>query len=101
MVGGAKATGRYLHDSGVHHLLVDLPSVDRLFDEGKLNNHHHFWGFERGADIPETALSKSITEMVYIPDTLQDGSYLLNLQFAAFQSDAAPSRPLLYSLAPA
>lgn len=92
---------RYLHSIGVKHLLVDLPSVDRLFDEGKLNNHHHFWGFERGGEIPEEALKKSITEMVFVPDELSDGLYLLNLQFAPFQSDAAPSRPLLYPLTPA
>lgn len=91
---------RYLHDTGVAHLLVDMPSVDRLFDEGKLSNHHIFWGFQKGDAPPEEALGKSITEMVFVPESAPDGNYLLNLQLAPFQSDAAPSRPLLHFLHP-
>ena len=90
---------RLIHNAGVDHLLVDLPSVDRLFDEGKLSNHHLFWGVEPGQSefSPET-LRKSITEMIFVPDTVPDGVYLLNLQFAAWLSDAAPSRPVLFPL---
>ena len=36
--------------------------------------------------------------MIYVPDCISDGSYLLNLQIPAFLSDAAPSRPILYAL---
>ena len=33
----------YIVECGVKHLLVDLPSIDRLYDEGKLINHRIFW----------------------------------------------------------
>jgi kynurenine formamidase len=94
---------RYLKDLGVQHLLVDMPSVDRLFDEGKLNAHHIYWGLAAGSHQmdPKTIPSKTITEMIFVPDALADGKYLLNLQIAPFMSDAAPSRPVLYALNPA
>jgi arylformamidase len=85
---------------GVQHLLTDLPSVDRLLDEGRLTAHRVFFDMPPGsvsaADVgrPEA----TITEMVYAPDTLADGLYALSLQFPAWVSDAAPSRPLLFPL---
>ena len=33
----------YLVECGVEHLLIDLPSVDREEDEGKLSAHKTFW----------------------------------------------------------
>lgn len=81
---------------GVRHLLADMPSVDRADDEGKLTNHRIFWGLPRGAAEAAEPSRKTITELVYAPDALADGPYLLNLQVAAFSADAAPSRPVLY-----
>jgi arylformamidase len=40
----------------------------------------------------------SITELIFVPNHVADGLYLLNLQFPKIMSDAAPSRPQLYSL---
>ena len=40
----------------------------------------------------------TITEMIYVNEEIHDGSYLLNLQFASFENDASPSKPVLYSL---
>jgi hypothetical protein len=40
----------------------------------------------------------TITEMIYVPDNVADGSYLLNLQIASFENDASPSKPVLYSV---
>ena len=37
----------YLVSLGVQHLLVDTPSVDRLFDDGHLTAHNIFWETER------------------------------------------------------
>ncbi|QXD15705.1 cyclase family protein [Rhodocaloribacter litoris] len=93
---------RYLVARGVRHLLLDLPSVDRLFDEGKLNAHRLFWGVPPGqrTSTPETAMHRTITEMVYVDDTVPDGRYLLALHVPPFTSDAAPSRPVLYPLQP-
>ena len=35
---------------GVKHLLVDMPSVDRTFDEGRLSAHHIFWNVPQGSN---------------------------------------------------
>ena len=88
---------RYIVECGFKHLLVDLPSIDRIFDEGKLANHRMFWNVEeRSFEINKnTRLNSTITELIYVPNNVEDGEYLLNLQIAPFQSDAAPSRPLL------
>jgi len=90
----------YLVKAGVDHLLVDLPSIDRSNDEGKLNGHHLFWNIKAGQhqEDQNSKVNKTITEMVFIGDEIPDGPYLLNLQIAPFVSDAAPSRPLLYPL---
>lgn len=90
----------YIVSMGVEHLLIDLPSVDRLFDEGELNAHHIFWNMKPGGHQVEqdSKLNRSITEMIYVSDETPDGAYLLNLQIAPFVSDASPSRPLLYPL---
>jgi hypothetical protein len=36
--------------------------------------------------------------MIYVDDTVSDGSYILNLQIAAFENDASPSKPVLYKI---
>jgi len=91
---------RYLRERGVQHLLVDMPSVDRLFDEGKLSTHHIFWELkgDGGGQLEGERMFRTITEMVFVPSELEDGAYLLNLQIAPFLSDAAPSRPILFEL---
>jgi arylformamidase len=87
----------YLVSLGVKHLLVDLPSIDRLYDEGRLSNHRIFWNIEEGSFETNTAtrLDHTITELICVPNKIQDGIYLLNLQIAPFAADAAPSRPVL------
>lgn len=91
---------KYLVEIGVDHLLVDLPSVDRTFDEGRLNGHHIFWNIKAGSHetSSDSYFYKTITEMIYVPDEIPDGNYLLNLQIGPFVADASPSRPLLYHL---
>lgn len=82
---------------GFKHLLVDLPSIDRIFDDGKLVNHRKFWNVDPDSREvnPGTRLNNTITELAYIPDEIHDGEYLLNLQIAPFESDCSPSRPIL------
>lgn len=87
----------YLVSLGVQHLLVDTPSVDRLFDDGQLTAHNIFWE-TKGKVFNPNSKNKTITEMIFAPDSLEDGVYLLNLQIPAFVSDAAPSRPILYKI---
>lgn len=83
---------------GVKHLLVDLPSIDRIYDEGKLLNHRIFWNIELGSREvnAETRINSTITELIYVPAEIENGEYLLNLQIAPFDSDAAPSRPVIF-----
>ncbi|MBN8697605.1 MAG: cyclase family protein [Bacteroidetes bacterium] len=78
---------------GIDHLLIDLPSVDKEVDGGKLLSHHVFWRYPNDAQLQRT-----ITEMIYAPNTIYDGTYLLNLQIASFENDASPSKPVLYQL---
>ena len=94
---------RYLVGLKLRHLLVDMPSVDRLFDEGKLSAHHIFWNLPAGSHSVgnQPQQNKTITEMIFVPAQIADGKYLLNLQIAPFMADAAPSRPVLYALNPA
>lgn len=83
----------YIRECGIDHLLLDLPSVDREEDGGKLLAHHEFWSYPQS---PRT--NATITELIYVPDEIKDGTYLLNLQIASFENDASPSKPLLYKL---
>jgi len=87
----------YIVEFGFKHLLVDMPSIDRLFDDGKLTNHRIFWNVEPGSREvnANTRINSTITEMIYVPSEVVDGEYLLNLQIAPFESDCAPSRPIL------
>ena len=82
---------KYLREIGVVHLLIDLPSVDKEKDDGKLVAHRAFWNYP-----DNTRAAATITEFIYVPNTVKDGAYLLNLQIASFCNDASPSKPILY-----
>ena len=87
---------RYISDCGIQHLVVDLPSIDRMLDNGILGNHRIFWGYDNnpmGEVNPDS--KNTITELVYIPNEIQDGFYFVNIQLPHFKCDAAPSRPIL------
>ncbi|GAA3774237.1 cyclase family protein [Corallibacter vietnamensis] len=83
----------YLREKGVKHLLIDLPSVDKEKDEGKLLAHHAFWNT---AGRPR--LDATITEFIFVPNSVLDGTYFLNIQIAPFENDASPSKPVLYQI---
>jgi len=91
---------KYIYDLGVKHLLVDLPSVDKAYDDGMLSNHRIYWDVELG--VKEKAYSKAhhktITEFIYVAEKIKDGEYLLNIQIAPFNLDASPSRPIIFEL---
>lgn len=90
----------YLSKLNVKHLLIDLPSVDRTFDDGKLTAHHIFWNVPQGSNVVDSNNHsvKTITEMIYVPDEIPDGIYLLNIQIPDFNADAAPCRVVLYDV---
>ena len=94
-----EAAAIYIRGKGIQHLLIDLPSVDKEHDEGKLLAHKAFWNVKDVNHVNKDArFNCTITEMIYVNEDVKDGSYLLNLQFASFENDASPSKPILYSL---
>lgn len=84
---------QYIVSLGIKHLLIDLPSVDKENDGGKVMCHHIFWNYPA-----EPQTEKTITELIYVPNNVLDGTFLLNLQIAPFENDATPSKPVLYRL---
>tara|TARA_B100000768_G_scaffold155431_1_gene152513 strand:- start:8146 stop:8913 length:768 start_codon:yes stop_codon:yes gene_type:complete len=89
----SEQTATYIRDCGIKHLLIDQPSVDKEFDQGKLLAHKAFWNYPNEIDK-----NRTITELIGIPDEITDGIYLLNLSLANIENDASPSRPTIYKL---
>ena len=82
-----------LIEKSIKHLLLDLPSVDRESDGGELIFHHAFW------EVPQNPNhERTITELIFVGNEVEDGKYILELQVAPFKNDAAPSRPVLYKI---
>ena len=84
------AAASFIAEQGIEHLLIDTPSLDREDDGGKLNAHRAFWS--KGRE------HCTVTELIYVRNSIPDGYYLLDLQVAPILSDAAPSRPLLFPI---
>jgi len=84
---------QFLAENGVQHLLIDLPSVDREEDGGKLLGHRAFWQYPHAVRTQAT-----ITELLFVPNEVRDGHYLLNLQTTALDLDASPSKPVIFAL---
>lgn len=83
----------YLRELGIKHLLIDQPSVDKEEDGGALVSHNAFWN-----TAGKTRMNATITEFIYVPNEIEDGLYVLNLQIASFHNDASPSKPILYKI---
>ena len=90
----------YIRSLNIKHLLLDIPSVDRTFDEGKLSAHHIFWDVRKMSHEVDSGncSSRTITEMIFVPDSISDGKYFVSIQIPDFKSDAAPSRVILYEI---
>ena len=86
------AAASYLAEIGIKHLLIDLPSVDREFDGGKMLSHRAFWNYPNDIRFDAT-----ITEMIYVKNEISDGTFFLSLQPASFINDASPCKPVLYA----
>jgi kynurenine formamidase len=89
-----------LVERDIQHLVLDLPSADRVEDGGALGAHRAFFGLPAGSHRLAQAHrpAVTITELAYIEDVIADGWYLLALQAPAIAGDAVPSRPVLYPL---
>jgi len=83
----------FLREKGVKHLLIDLPSVDKEKDNGELLCHNAFWN-----TAGKLRLEATITEFIFVPNSVKDGTYFLNIQIAPFENDASPSKPILYEI---
>ena len=90
------ALAEFLVEHNVRHFLLDLPSVDREEDAGQLLAHHAFWQYPE-----QPRHDATITELIFVPDDVPDGLYLLNIQVTSLELDASPSKPVLYQLTPA
>jgi len=88
----------YILDLKISNLLVDLPSIDRLYDDGLMTNHRAYWQVDDARNINPKTAHKTVTEFIYAADSVKDGYYLLEIQIPPFLSDAAPSTPILYNL---
>ena len=75
----------HINELGVKHLLVDIPSIDKANDGGRLGNHRLF--FRQG---------DTISELLYIPDNILDGFGFLQIQIPNWSLDSAPSRPIFF-----
>ncbi|WP_420551507.1 cyclase family protein [Tenacibaculum aiptasiae] len=89
----AENAAEYLKEKGIEHLLIDLPSVDKEKDEGKLLAHNAFWNTKG-----ELRMEATITEFIFVANEIKDGVYFLNLMIAPFENDASPSKPILYKV---
>jgi len=97
-----RAAATWLVERGIAHLIVDVPSIDRSHDEGRLTAHRVFFGLPVGStELARAARPRAtVTELAFIPEEARDGPCLLELQVPALAGDAVPSRPLLYPLVP-
>jgi kynurenine formamidase len=95
----AEEAAVFIRENNIQHLLIDLPSVDKEHDEGKLLAHKAFWNVKDVTVLNKDArMNCTITEMIFVKDEIQDGSYILNIQIASFENDASPSKPILYQI---
>src|SRR5262249_29143947 len=80
-----RETAQWLVEHHIEHLVVDLPSIDRAHDEGRLTAHRIFFGLPRGDIhlVNATRAHATVTELAYIPEALADGPYLLEIQVPA------------------
>jgi len=90
---------QWLAASKLPPLLIDMPSLDKADDQGKLANHRSWWGLDGSGDIDAAfAATRSVTEMIFVPGHVEDGEYWLELQLSPIMSDACASRPVIYPL---
>lgn len=85
--------GRTCANLGIDHLLLDLPSVDREEDGGRLECHRGFWGLPHKPRDQAT-----ISELLFVPQEAEDGLYLLSIEIMPLEHNASGSRVLAWPL---
>tara|TARA_B100000700_G_scaffold330568_1_gene457502 strand:- start:2220 stop:3002 length:783 start_codon:yes stop_codon:yes gene_type:complete len=84
---------KYLKNSGVKHIVIDTPSIDKFNDGGKLGNHRIFF-----TNSNQLINKNTITELAFIPNEYLDGKYFLCIGVPNFKLDVAPSKPIIYKI---
>ncbi len=82
---------RKIKDLGFMHLITDLPSIDKEQDGGLLAAHKQWFVTNHLPDI-----NRTITEFVFLEDSIPDGLYGLSLQVPKIETDAVPSSAIIY-----
>ncbi|MCS6948512.1 MAG: cyclase family protein, partial [Steroidobacteraceae bacterium] len=99
-----RAAADWLVRQGILHLIVELPSIDRLQDDGMLTAHRVFFGLPARCERPQPAArdaqrpQATITELAQIPAALPSGPGAVQIQAPPLSGDAIPTRPLWYPL---
>jgi kynurenine formamidase len=83
----------FIVNKKIEHLLIDLPSIDKEVDGGALISHNAFWNISE-----QERNNATITELIYVPNSVPDANYLLNLQILNLEMDATPCNPTLYEI---
>lgn len=88
---------------GIDHLVLELPSVDRADDGGRLAGHRVLFGLPAGSTrLADAARAQAtVTELAQVPVDCVDGPCAVQLQLTPWTGDAVPSRPVLFPLAAA
>jgi hypothetical protein len=94
-----EAAAHFIRESGIQHLLIDLPMWTKKRIEGKLwltklLECYRREGFKCGCKNKRNDNRVDF----FVEEKILDGSYLLNLTIASFENDASPSKPVLYAL---
>jgi arylformamidase len=91
---------QWMNEKKIQHIVVDFPSLDPMWDAGNLSAHRAFWNLTEKQNEPnaQTLMNKTATELAYIPQHVEDGHYILNLQTFDFMLDAVPSKPVIYPI---
>jgi len=89
---------KWLLEREIEHLVVDIPSIDRMDDGGKLINHRAFWNLSTDQKLIDKSsfVEKTLTEFAYIPEKAKDACYILNINPIDWHLDAVPSSPILF-----
>lgn len=101
----SRECAEWLVENDIQHLVVEVPSIDRLQDAGQLTAHRIFFGFppQRSPATPllasaATRAQATITELAAVDADIANGHGFLQIQAPAIDGDAIPTRPIWHAL---
>ncbi len=80
--------------------MLELPSVDRADDGGRLAGHRILFGLPAGSTrlADASRAHATVTELATVPAGCIDGPCAVQIQLTPWTGDAVPSRPVHYAL---